>query len=259
MAGKDVVITYETLFEMLRLEKNREELQKVSPSFFTDVLGYVDEKRRAFGSRQNQEVLFSADDKDKIRLELDNIKKILKDLYDRREKKLVSMALNKAKTGVMLINTSNMLPSEKLLFDALDTTLCEFRKSTLFKLAAGEIPDVGSLHSSLLLKLNSLTISRIEEQQIQQAESTRIDALRQEEDGTDGVTFRRLEEPKELKTTPNLSDSNAASRKVRFLAPIEEIVGPDLQIYGPYDKDAVITLPRELARVLVEKKQVEEI
>ena len=44
-----------------------------------------------------------------------------------------------------------------------------------------------------------------------------------------------------------------------FHRPIGEIVGPDLKIYGPYDEGAVISLPVDLARVLVEKKQAEEV
>ncbi|MBW2997604.1 hypothetical protein KY349_04655, partial [Candidatus Woesearchaeota archaeon] len=80
-----------------------------------------------------------------------------------------------------------------------------------------------------------------------------------EEDETGGMHFRRAEESKELKTTPNLGDSSANDKKVRFLTPIGEIVGPDLKIYGPYDEGVVISLPNDLARVLVEKKQAEEV
>jgi DNA replication initiation complex subunit (GINS family) len=256
MAEKDVVITYETLFELLRIEKNREDLQKLDESFFEDVQTYLNEKRISFESKESQSVLFAADEKEKTRLELENIKKILKDLYDRREKKIVNTALSKARSGVMLANTANMLPTERMLFDALTMTLTEFRKNILFKLACGDIPNVESLPDSVISKLNcSLTNGDAPDEPADIAAS----AAPQDEDGTGGMHFRTAEEPKELKTSQKSTETGAEVKKVRILASIGEIVGPDLQIYGPYDEGAVTDLPGELARVLLEKKQAEEV
>jgi hypothetical protein len=127
-------------------------------------------------------------------------------------------------------------------------TLLEFRKNVLFKVACGDMPSMNEIMSRL--NISATTTEELAPQQIYSEDDN---------NGTGGLTFRRAEEPKELKTSPNLSDSSAATKKVRFLAPIEEIVGPDLQIYGPYDEGAVILLPNELARVLVEKRQAEEL
>lgn len=245
-----MVITYETLFELLRLEKNREDLQKLEDSFFNDVRAYLTDKKNAFESKQSQSILFAADEKEKTRLELGNIKKILKDLYDRREKKIVNVALNKARTGVSVVNTAHMLPSERMMFDAINTTLFEFRKNVLFKLACGEVPDVGTLPDTVISQLRCNGMGGA-------PETVSDAAAGLQEDETGGMHFRRAEEPKELKTTLNLSDSSADGKKVRFLTPIGEIVGPDLKIYGPYDEGVVISLPNDLARVLVEKKQAE--
>ena len=41
---KDVVITYETLFDILRREKSRDELQELPISFFYDLMNYMNEK-----------------------------------------------------------------------------------------------------------------------------------------------------------------------------------------------------------------------
>lgn len=50
--------------------------------------------------------------------------------------------------------------------------------------------------------------------------------------------------------------SNHRSRAivVRFLKPIDQIVGTDLQTYGPFDAEDVATLPFENARALISKK-----
>ena len=261
MDEKDVVVTYETLFELLRLEKSREELQKLEDSFFDDVRSYLMDKRNAFESQESQSILFAADEKEKTRLELENIKKILKDLYDRREKKIVNIALNKARTGVTVVNTANMLPSEKLLFDSINTTLLEFRKNILFRLACGEVPEIDSLPETIISKLNcgsfsgSAPSSAIPGSMV----SSGQECVSEEPEDSGGLHFRTSDQPKELKTASSLSDSSADLKRVRFLAPIGEIVGPDLKIYGPYDEGAVISLPVDLARVLVEKKQAEEV
>jgi DNA replication factor GINS len=50
--------------------------------------------------------------------------------------------------------------------------------------------------------------------------------------------------------------SNHRSRSivVRFLRPIDQIVGTDLQTYGPFEAEDVATLPFENARALINKK-----
>ena len=45
MAEKDAIITYETLYEIVRLEKQRKELQKLDDTFFLNVVKYLEEKK----------------------------------------------------------------------------------------------------------------------------------------------------------------------------------------------------------------------
>jgi len=276
MAEKDVVITYETLFELLRIEKNREDLQKLEETFFSDVLQYLKDKRADFETTaESQSTLFAADEKEKARLEYENIKKILKDLYDHREKKIVRTAVNKARTGALLLNASNMLPCERMLLDSLSAVMGEFRKNILFKLASGELPTVDSLPETITDTINGSlngtdpvlstdtppglvdNADTVDPADEIPPEATPIPDT--DEDVAGGVHFRTSEEPKELKTSPSLTETSSNVQKVRVLAAIGEIVGPDLQIYGPYDEGAVIDLPGELASVLVEKKQAEQV
>jgi len=52
---KQVRITYETLYELLRREKSNDELQKLDESFFRDVIEYLAERTKY--SRMLQESL----------------------------------------------------------------------------------------------------------------------------------------------------------------------------------------------------------
>ena len=128
--NKEVNITYETLFEILRREKDKEELQKLSDSFFNDVIIYLEDKKKAL----SDVTLQSFGDKKKLEEEFGNIKKILKDLYERREKKIVNLALNISRTKSNLIDTSGLLKEEKELFDSLMKALDNGRECIVNKL-----------------------------------------------------------------------------------------------------------------------------
>ena len=45
METKEINITYETLFELLKREKDLTDLQKLEPSFFNDFVDYLNEKK----------------------------------------------------------------------------------------------------------------------------------------------------------------------------------------------------------------------
>jgi len=134
----NIKVTYETLFELLRREKNREELQKLDDTFHMDVIDFLKIKFEI--ATKPQQDLFSVTEKDKTVRELRNIQKLLKDLYERREKKTISMALNKSRTGSELIDTNNLLKEEQEFFNSLLGLLDLFRKGVLLNVLDGKLP-----------------------------------------------------------------------------------------------------------------------
>jgi len=88
----DVVISYETLFEMLRLERSRTELQKLPDSYVEDVQKIIDSDLASMD-------LLKDDEKKKKEMNLKSTLKIVNELYERREKKVVNMAL--ARQGLL--------------------------------------------------------------------------------------------------------------------------------------------------------------
>ena len=46
METKEVNITYETLYELLKREKDMTDLQKLDSSFFNDFVDYLNEKKK---------------------------------------------------------------------------------------------------------------------------------------------------------------------------------------------------------------------
>ena len=142
LAEKEINITYETLFELLRREKTREDLQKLDSEFFKDVVNYIKEKKQAFESLKDKTDLFAADEKLKSQKQLQNIKKIIKELYERREKKIVSTAIDSSKTFSAAIDTSAMLKEEKQFFESILSILNKFRKDLLFSMLEAQEPNI---------------------------------------------------------------------------------------------------------------------
>lgn len=133
-------ITYETLFDMLRNEKHREELQKLDDSFFEDLIEYLTDKKALIAQDRDSE-LFSELEKEKTIKQLENIKKIVRELYERREKKILYMALISSRTG-SLLDDSALLKEEKQLFDALIEVLNNSRVGVLFKVLKAQRPEL---------------------------------------------------------------------------------------------------------------------
>jgi len=129
---EEVTITYETLFELLRREKERSELQKLDSSFFANVLRYLKDKQTIIDKQQTD--LFSAEEKRKTQEQLENVKKIIRELYDKREKKVISMAIDKSKNKSSIIDNSVFLKEERELFDNIVKILDMGRENVLFNI-----------------------------------------------------------------------------------------------------------------------------
>ncbi len=202
-------ITYETLFEVLRREKNREELQKLSNTFFEDVIKYLADKNSMLNTQDKK--LFFGDDKEKMILQIQNIKKILAELYERREKKIINSALTKSRTNG-LVDTGSMLKEEKMLFDSIIQVFDCYRGGVLMNLQNAKAPVI-TTNVSCAAPTTSKAVCKIEDK-----------------------------------------DDNAT---IRFLSPIPKFLGPELEVYGPFDEDDVACLPNKIASVLITKGRAE--
>ena len=123
----EIKITYETLFDLLRREKGRNELQELDETFYEDVSSYIQEKNKTLRTTT------SRGEKEKINIQLKNIKKILREIYELREKKIVSLATSKVRTNSNLIDTSKLLQEEKNLFEESCELLSKYKAKILEK------------------------------------------------------------------------------------------------------------------------------
>ncbi len=137
----EINITYETLYELLRREKNREELQEFSQDFFRDLVKYIESKKEIMRSGEGSGML-TASQQQKNRIQLENVRKILKELYEKRERKIINMALSKSRTGSDIIDMSRLLDEEKLFYDELKGLLDKYRAGILSNIVQARLPKV---------------------------------------------------------------------------------------------------------------------
>ena len=134
------MITYETLYELLRTEKYKKELQTLSNTFLQDVIEYLQEKENIIQSQEKQDSLF-ASEINKTKRQLENTKRILKELYERRERKIIDLALLSSRSKEPQ-EISSMLPQEHEHFQNILTNLDIARNNILFSILSKKLPSI---------------------------------------------------------------------------------------------------------------------
>ena len=135
---KEITISYETLFDLLKRERDRADLQKLDENFFKYLVDFLKEKKQNIENPS----LESFEEKKKLEGQLDNIKKLLIDLYIKREKKIVSLALDKSRTKSTIVDDSTLLKEEKQFFGSLIELFDRYREGVLFNTLEGNLPFV---------------------------------------------------------------------------------------------------------------------
>ena len=137
-----------------------------------------------------------------------NARKILEDIHDRREKKIINYALAIARNNEKL-DVPEMTPEEHLLLEKLVETLKKYRGN----------------------------IDNTSPSEAKEVPETEVVSAEEKED---------------------LEDSETKLVQVKLLEELPQIVGADMEEYGPYSEGEVAEIPEENAKILIENKKAEE-
>ena len=135
------MITYETLYELLRREKTRNEIQKLDDNFYNDVLNYVKDKKAILESQKSKDNIFSSQEVQKTKKQLNEINRILRDLYEKRESKVINLALASSRVGANG-DYSNLLSVEKEFYKSIAEVMSLYRGGVLDSLLNGRSPEI---------------------------------------------------------------------------------------------------------------------
>ncbi len=140
--AEEGLITYENIYEILRLEKYKKELQKLDPDFFNKVTRYINEKRIILQGYEVKDSVFASQSITKIKKQLENIQLLLKELYEKRENKIIQMAMYNSRVNATLQDSDVLLHEEKELYESLISNLNSARNGILNSLLEGKKPEV---------------------------------------------------------------------------------------------------------------------
>lgn len=133
----DGIITYEKLYDVLRLEKYKKELQKLDQDFHEKVTKYLSEKNSILQSQENKDSIFASQSIVKTKRQLENVKLILKEIYEKREGKILQMALFNSRTGDKLQDIDALLDYEIKFYNEMVSLFDSYRGVVLNNLLLG--------------------------------------------------------------------------------------------------------------------------
>ena len=140
--GADIIITYETLYDLLRREKNRSEIQELPEDYLNNLINYLRKKKEILESQEKKKSIFTTVEVQKTRRQIESIQKIIKELYERRESKIIKSSLISSRTHIDTEEKNNMLPEEEELYQELTGKLNYFRENVLYQLSNGDAPKI---------------------------------------------------------------------------------------------------------------------
>ncbi|HLC57561.1 MAG TPA: hypothetical protein VJH95_03245 [Candidatus Nanoarchaeia archaeon] len=116
------IINYETLYDLLRREKTAPELQKIAKTFPQDVKAYLKEKQEFIANQSSNSSAFSQKESGLVLKQVENTKRLVKEICEKREAKIISLALSSVRTGAKY-DTSSLLNEELVFYEAVKSAL----------------------------------------------------------------------------------------------------------------------------------------
>lgn len=124
-------ITFELIRRIQREEQKLPKLTKLPENFYLNVNSYLQQKRKIAETKEDR----------KGELESKNIERLIEDIFNRRERKILNQALIAARTN---IPPENLTDEEKEFFDGLIAIIKE-RRLNILKMLSEEKEEIVNL------------------------------------------------------------------------------------------------------------------
>ncbi|MEM2131424.1 MAG: hypothetical protein QXM96_01860 [Candidatus Woesearchaeota archaeon] len=224
--SKSDIITFDAIFELVRNEKTKDELIKTNPIIYDQLINYLKSKLEIYKNVKNNEY-----ESEKIKTQINNARKLIKDWYERREYKILILAM--AKSRLKNIDETNFLPEEKLMLNELTEILNKYRQSILLN----------------LINLKKPLINSIEKNNIEK------ETIKNQETFIEKKTLEKNSETLINNEKKDLDNKESNQKiKLKIYQDLPKIVDSNLNSYGPFKANEIIELPKELADVIIYRK-----
>ncbi|MEM0493278.1 MAG: hypothetical protein QXS02_04940 [Candidatus Thermoplasmatota archaeon] len=206
-------ITYKTLRHIQETEKNSPSISKIDNQFYYNVNLYLNSLQESLEKEKNPERLKILNN------EIQNIKKLVINIYEQREKKIVHAALSASRGGKPDIR--NLIEPERRLYDNITNFILSSREEILRTSKDEEVID-------------------------NKKEEIKIDT-KEEENKKDDLSKKKEDEIEKKQPSTNPI--------VQVLTDIPSFVGTDMKTYT-LKKDDILSLPRDMSDQLIKRKVI---
>jgi DNA replication factor GINS len=114
-------ITFELIRKIQREEQRIPKLTKLPDNFYQNVAAYLQQKRKLVGTKDDR----------RGGLEIKNIERLVEDIFNRRERKVLNQVIASARTDM---SPENLTEEEEVFFNVLLNALKDRRDSMLKKM-----------------------------------------------------------------------------------------------------------------------------
>lgn len=240
------LITYDTIRKAHRAEKQEIALQKLPDDFFALVRGWLAHRQSAQKGTASL-------------LEIENAKKLLEDLVNRRQKKIVIAALHTIRGDVP---PQNMAPDEEKFFDILVDSLRRFKRDAQERMFG---------YDSLIEE--KLESARAMMDEMKSAGDNKPAVAREKpdvagtEEASNGTANGNIPDNE---TKNNITDNDAAqetaepvakpsTKRLKITADMPSFVDAEMRTHGPFKAGAIAELPNDMAQILLARKAAEAV
>lgn len=232
-------ITYETLFDLLRKERSLEDLQDLDQWFWKHVVDYLNERESFLKTTSQLE-------QEKTHIQLFNIKRIIREIYDRRERKIIQLAMNVIRSNdPSFVDKRGMLAEEKKLFEESVSLLLTYKRGILDQVCANNLPII-----------SPGTYDKPPESESHARKET-------PEDTPSSSPSEQFINTSSDEDTQILNDHLASDKEgvllVKFKVSVPKFIGKNKEVFGPFDVGTVTSLPSNIANILLKKEKVEKV
>ncbi len=239
-------ISYAHLFDLLRKEKTREDLQVIDKKFYKNTFKILKSRQSELRVKEMQHSLVLNADVEKEKIELKNINKLLNEIIDRRQKKIILLALSRTRIPSTIINNESFSEEEAVLFEESVKLFRNF-KQELSSVEFEQEKEINIPKQQVMEKEEDQKEEQIKEKKQElKTKNVKID-----------TKSEIIKKPIDIIKTEKKSAIEIL--KIKFLVAVPNFYGQQKQILGPYEKDQIVELPKVIANILIKKGRAEEI
>jgi len=116
-------INYKTLRKIQQIEEKTSILSKIDSEIYLNFSKYINNLNLRFENEKNEQRKII------LKSEINNTKRIIKNIYDQREKKILLTIMSKVRGGDP--NLKNLIKSEKILFESILEIVISMRQKII--------------------------------------------------------------------------------------------------------------------------------